>query len=386
MRLLDSDTCVHSEAEPAMEWIAGHAGPWLALIWAPVLLIAPLIDAIAGREPDRAGVLIGIGVVFAVTVWLPFRPPRSRRWWGSEMVYGALLALCTFYLVFFEADRESIFPILAIAAAVAIRQHWALSLITALAVSGAFAAGAGEGSLDAGVFLGVATFMAGTGIFVIHYLVRVIADLTQTRERLAASAVADERLRFSRDLHDVLGHTLSLIVVQAEAVRRLLGRDERAAAAHARDIETIGRQALNEVREAVTGYRALRCAEELANAKSALSVAGVRLSMSQPPPGLSVSIDSLLGRIVRESTTNVLRHAYADRCVISITSDRGAVRIEVSDDGTSARGLDSVTLGNGLIGLRERVQALGGDFAATPTDAGFRVAASLPALVSSRAH
>jgi two-component system sensor histidine kinase DesK len=380
MKILDDETCWQSEPEPALEWIAKHPGPWFALAWAPVLLIAPLIDAIAGREPFRAVFLLVVGVVFAGTVCVPFRVRRSHRWW-AEIAFAALLALCTLHLVLFNADRGFLFPLLAIAAALAVRQHGALSLISALAISGAFAAGAGEGSLDAAVFLGFATFMAGTGTFLVQYLVGVIADLTEARERLAESAVAEERLRFSRDLHDLLGHTLSVIVVKAEAIRRLLRLDVRAAEAHAGDIETIGRKALTEVREAVTGYRSVSYREELANARAALSAAGIRLSVSQLPSGLSASVDSLLGWIVREGTTNVLRHADAQRCTISITvtSDEEAVRIDVADDGTATKATLPLVLGSGLLGLRERVQALGGELLASPTDSGFRLSASLPA-------
>lgn len=378
MTILDDDTCWRSEPEPALKWIVNHPGPWFALAWAPVLLIAPLIDAIAGREPIRVVFLVVVAAVFIGSICLPFRVRRVHRWW-AETAFGALLALCTVHQVLFNADREFLFPLLAIAAALAVRQHAALSLISALAVSGAVAAGVGERSLDAAVFLGFATFMAGASTFLVQYLVIVIADLTDARERLAESAVAEERLRFSRDLHDLLGHTLSLIVVKAEAVRRLLRVDERAAEAHADDIETIGRKALTEVREAVTGYRSVSLREELASAVAALSAVGIRVIVPQLPSELSASINSLLGWIVREGTTNVLRHADARLCTITVTGDEESVRIDVTNDGTRTLSMRPLELGSGLLGLHERVAALGGDLVAAPTDSGFRLSASLPA-------
>ena len=374
---LDDAARVDARPEPVIEWVARHPGPWFALVWAPVLLIAPVVDSITQRDLTRAGFLIVIAAGFASTVWLPFAIGRVRRW-RTEIVYVGLLSLCTLYLVVFRSDRDFLFPLLSIAAAVAVRRHWALSLVSALTISGAIAAGVEAGSLDTAVFLGFATFMAGVTTFLVQYLIGVVADLAEAQERLAESAVAEERLRFSRDVHDLLGHTLSVIVVKAEAIRRLLRADAGAAEEHARDIEAIGRKALSEVREAVTGYRSVRYRDELANARAALSAANVRLSVSSLPRGLDATVDSLLGWIVREGATNVLRHASAQNCTIAITSDDAVVRIEIADDGRPANASPLMIFGSGLLGLRERVEALGGRLSGTATDAGFRLTATVP--------
>ncbi|MEU8298852.1 sensor histidine kinase [Micromonospora sp. NPDC048909] len=364
--------------EPAFAWVARHPGPWFALIWAPVLLLAPVVDSLADRQVLRTAHLLLLGAVYALTVRLPFRAGlRGRR--TPEVALLVLTVLCTAYLVVWRTDREFVFPLLAIAAAVAVRQRGALGMIASLTISGAVAAGLESGSLDVALFLGFSTFFAGVGTYLVQYLVGVVGELTRTREQLARVAVSEERLRFSRDLHDLLGHTLSVVVIKAEAIRRLLGRDPEAATEHARNIETIGRQALTEVREAVTGYRSVRLREELANASTALSAADIRVAVTPPVVELDAQVDSLLGWVVREGATNVLRHAGATSCHITVTSDGEHASVEVVDDGRGRAATD----GSGLRGLRERVEDLGGELTATATPSGFRLAASVPAQARS---
>ncbi|MDG4825778.1 sensor histidine kinase [Asanoa sp. WMMD1127] len=353
------------EREPTLDWLARHPGPWFGLIWAPVLLIAPLVDAITGGQPGRAGYLVALAVAFTLAVL------RRGTW-----AFVGFTALCTGYLVLWHTDRQFVFPLLSIAAALAVRQRWALGLVTSVTISGAVAAGIEARSLDTGLFLGFATLVAGVATFLIRYLVGVVAELTETRERLAVAAVAAERLRFSRDLHDLLGHTLSVIVVKAQAVHRLFDRDPPAAAEHARDIEAIGRQALTEVRETVSGYRAMSLGEELANARTALAAGNVRAEVSPAPATLAGQVDALLGWVVREGITNVLRHAQARTCRIAVSVDDEVARVEITDDG---HGDPGGAPGSGLRGLRERLEAAGGALTTTSTAGGFTLSARVPA-------
>ena len=367
----EAPDCV--ESEPAMAWVVRHRGPWFALVWAPLLLVAPIAGAVADGQFLRTGCLLLVGAVYAVTVWLPYAPaPRSRR--RAQLALLALAVLCTVYLVTWRTDREFVFPLLAIAMAVAARPRWALGLIGSLTVSGAVAEGLETRSFDAALALGFATFFAGAATFLVQYLIGVVDELTRTREQLARTAVVEERLRFSRDLHDLLGHTLSVVVVKAEAVRRLLRRDPAAAAEHAHDIETIGRHALTEIRQAITGYRTVRLGEELANARTALSAGNIRVDITPPVTTLDSEVDSLLGWVVREGTTNVLRHAAASDCRIAVTADADTATVEVLDNGRGGPTGD----GSGLRGLRERVEEAGGVLTATATPSGFRLAASVP--------
>ncbi|WP_235834752.1 sensor histidine kinase, partial [Actinomadura logoneensis] len=190
--------------------------------------------------------------------------------------------------------------------------------------------GSGAGSIWWG------TVSASTVTAIVIRLFSVIALLREAREELAHAAVAEERLRFSRDLHDLLGHTLSLMVVKAQAVRRLAERDPALAAAQAADIEQVGRQALTEVRQAVSGYRGRGLAAELDHARTALADAGVRAVLRRSGGPLPPDPDALLGWVVREGVTNVIRHSGAERCVITVRNDGSEASVEISDDGRGA--------------------------------------------------
>ncbi|GAA1018114.1 hypothetical protein Aple_089740 [Acrocarpospora pleiomorpha] len=224
------------------------------------------------------------------------------------------------------------------------------------------------------MFSGWGVFVAGLIPWIIVQLWDTIHELTETRKELARVAVSEERLRFSRDLHDLLGHTLSVMVVKAEAVRRLAPGDGEAAARQAADIEQIGRQALAEVRAAVTGYRGRGLDAELATARDVLADAGISLRVQTSAVRLPPETDALLGWAVREGVTNVIRHSAARSCQITL-SDTGGLELEILDDG---QGAPEPVEGNGLGGLRERVEAAGGRLAVAGAS-GFRLRVTVPA-------
>ncbi|MFG2042405.1 sensor histidine kinase [Dactylosporangium sp. NPDC048998] len=225
----------------------------------------------------------------------------------------------------------------------------------------------------------VGTILSSLLVGAIRRMGRLIHELRHTREALAEAAVAEERLRFSRDLHDLLGHTLSVIVVKAEIVRRLAERDPAAAAAQAADIEQVGRRALVEIREAVTGYREIGLTAELTRAKGALSAAGIAADVLRTADPLPDSADRLLAWVVREATTNVVRHSGARHCEIAVTIDDGAASLRVTDDGDFAATAAPPPPGNGLRGLTERLDAAGGTLETGPRPGGgFALTARLP--------
>jgi len=173
-------------------------------------------------------------------------------------------------------------------------------------------------------------------------------------ERLAAVA---ERERIARDLHDLLGHTLSVIVIKSELASKLAERDPGRAAAEIRDVEQISRKALKEVREAIHGYRGERMAQEIENGRKALAAAGVTLEADLAPLGVEPEAEQALALAVREALTNVLRHARARRCDVRVERTPDAVRVVVQDDGIGGREHE----GAGLSGMRTRLAALGGE-------------------------
>jgi len=214
-------------------------------------------------------------------------------------------------------------------------------------------------------------------VFSVRQMVRLIRELRATQRALADTAVAQERLRFSRDLHDLLGHTLSLMVVKAELARRLAPSNPDAAAREAGDIEVIGRRALAEVREAVTGYRERILADELDGARAALTDAGIEPVVRVAGPSLPGPVDDVFAWAVREGVTNVIRHSGANRCTIELRRDGDRVELSILDNGR--RLPVAPDPGHGLRGLAERLDALNGTLRADPLAAGgFRLAVSAP--------
>jgi two-component system sensor histidine kinase DesK len=209
-----------------------------------------------------------------------------------------------------------------------------------------------------------------------RHLVSVNMELMEARDELARNAVAEERLRFARDLHDLLGHSLSLIALKSELAGRLAELDPARARAEMADVEDAARRALAEVRDAVSGYRQVSLAQALAEARSALSAAGITLRPPAPGEPLPGAVDAVLGWVVREATTNVLRHSGARSVTVDVRQGDGDVTLTVTDDGT---GRPAGVPGAGLAGLAERVEALGGLLAAGPAGgSGFRLSATLP--------
>jgi two-component system sensor histidine kinase DesK len=208
-------------------------------------------------------------------------------------------------------------------------------------------------------------------------LMETVDELHRTREELARAAVVEERDRFSRDLHDLLGHTLSVMVVKAQAVRRLAHTDPDQVVEHAADIEKVGRSALGDVRHAVDALRRPRLADELENARRALTAAGVETTVLGDELALPDEVDTAFAWVVREGTTNVLRHSAAAHCRIEL-ADGGELRLTVTDDGIGA----PTTLGDGrstgLDGLRRRLVATGGRLEVDPDVEGFRLTAVVP--------
>ena len=193
----------------------------------------------------------------------------------------------------------------------------------------------------------------------IHFgeLRRKDAALLAAQKEAQRHAAAAERERIARDLHDLLGHTLSVIVIKSELASKLADRDPQRAAAEIRDVEQISRQALKEVREAIHGYRGERMEQEIENGRKALAAAGVTLEAQLAPLGMEPAAEQALALAVREALTNVLRHARARRCDVRVERSDDAVRVVVQDDGIGGREEE----GAGLSGMRTRLAALGGE-------------------------
>lgn len=366
--------------------------PWL------LLGLGSFSNLVQGRTPNPWFGGIGLLVFNSLYVSVVFRSfvPAHRksaatRW---SLVGMGLMAFGLGGL--YGGSWLLFFPLFGLACGSVLRGRalaWVgVPLAAASGAIGAYHDGWGAITVAYGTFISMMVTAA------ILTLAETVMELRATRQELARSAVERERLRFSRDLHDLLGHTLSVIVVKAEAARRLGPRDPAAAMAQVSDIESVGRQALTEIREAVTGYREGSLATDLDRARSALTAAGIEPVVRQSGPPLEPWAEVLLGWVVREAVTNAVRHSAATRCVIAVDGSPERVRLTVTDDGVGTSTSTSTSTGasagagtgvqplpyggTGLKGLTERLAAAGGSLEAgpaqTPEGKGFQVTALLP--------
>jgi two-component system, NarL family, sensor histidine kinase DesK len=192
----------------------------------------------------------------------------------------------------------------------------------------------------------------------IHFAQRNQANrrLRMAQDEIEHLARVAERERIARDLHDVLGHTLSVVILKSELASKLMGHDPERAANEIRDVERISREALAEVRSAISGYRAGGLEEELARAASTLKTAGVAAECRSVHMALSPAQETVLALAVREAVTNVVRHANAKQCRLRLEPVDSNCMLEIQDDGLGGWQRE----GNGVRGMRERVEALGG--------------------------
>lgn len=363
-------------------------GTAFALAWLVMLFLELGSAAISrrglGPHPE---VVIGAIVAFAIVyAWYWTRVVyRDDNWRGMALAVGGMLAI-NLSLIFTIGDREAAlglsYNFIYVVVVLAFGLPWRAGSIACLLVA---AVTAGTNLLfapgDPGSAAGVAllVLLIGLGMVSVRQMIATIAELNTAREQMARLAVSEERLRFARDLHDLLGHSLSVIVLKSEVACGLLQRDPNQAAAAVEDIERVARGALHDVREAVAGYRKTNLVGELAGAREMLESAGISVRWDESAGDLPEEADTVLAWAVREGATNVLRHSRAREWMIKLERRNGSAVLEMVDDGLGDTAGASGELGNGLRGLGERVAALGGEMRAQPVKGrGFRLAVRVP--------
>lgn len=281
--------------------------------------------------------------------------PVIAHWseaWRWVWIAGLIGCIVVIGLVT-DGDAHPLYFTAYATAAIAMLIAWRKARI-AVTVLGLVALGASYVTADNfGVIMGLASIVLGWGLGTAFEGERMRRALDRAHQRTAVLAVAAERERIGRDLHDILGHSLTAIAVKADLAGRLVGRSDDAARAEIAALGVVARQALADVRATASGMREVRLTSELAAARSVLQAAGVECRVPSALPVLDEERSEVFGYVMREAVTNVVRHADATLCTIDV----GPSYVRITDDG---RGIRDGAQRSGLKGLAERVAAAGG--------------------------
>ncbi|HTU98306.1 MAG TPA: histidine kinase [Solirubrobacteraceae bacterium] len=365
------------------------------MVWL-LFIVVPVIDAITNTGSTREHIFAIAGALAftAAYVMLVITWTDQQGYRRSLMLAGVMLVLaCVLTIV----DRPSwgfLFTYCAASLGLVVGSDLGMPAVVVCAAAAFGAVVAGGGS--AGTGAGFAASAVGIGLLLV--LLRDLRlrnlELCEARAELALSVVTAERERFARDLHDLLGHSLSVIAIKAELAGRLMKLDPERAAAEVADVEGVARESLREVREAVSGYRQPTLEKELEGARVALSAAGIAAEFERAPVALDPEVEAVLAWAVREGATNVIRHSGATHCQVRVRAGLGDAAVEVVDDGEGPAcrrevgeggegggvGEAGAVTGHGIIGLSERAERLRGRIEAggLPDGTGFRLAVSIP--------
>lgn len=389
-----------AEALVASSGISFHFWRLYQQFWLLFCLLFPVVSLV--REPQspvRLLLALAALVFFAASyTWLMWPHPassaaRSRSQSRSSFVlFTALIALVVVLSLTYGVAFLWLFIGVSAIAGVLLPVRRAFMVVTVLIflplVISLWING-GVASVDWLQLIPLMLLVRALGLDMIGMtrLSGALRELHTTQEELARLKVEEERLRMSRDLHDLLGHTLSLITLKSKLAGCLVEQEPVRAAQEIREIEGVARQALREVREAVAGYRQPRLANEVDRAHQLLEAAGIACSLEYTELELPAALDAALAWVVREGVTNVIRHSHARHCVIQIDRDHNTVCARVINDGDLRERSSSAQVreGLGLSGLTERVTSLGGCIEAgpvlTPGKTGFRLCVKLPVEV-----
>ena len=350
------------------------ANLWLLFLLFP--LLSALATEIAGWRKIAVVVVI---VLFAAAHSLGYRRmirselgldvhvERSDSRWGGlagrEMWFGAMVALTILGVVIGGWSMLGVTPFLVSYGFFNFEWRAGVLVFVATMVAVVIPPAIG-GVLDELWFFPIIVASVGVGAALVGFSEERVAERAVFEKQLALS---DERQRVARDVHDVLGHSLTAVILKGQVIDRMLDRfdpddeDDQQLVASARDqlaeLDTVSRRALAEIRSTVGGLRSADLGDEITAARAVLADAGVTLTVTGDAEHVPDGLRPVLGWVVRESVTNVVRHAHASHCEIALGNGNDATVLQVIDDGTGLSGDE----GNGLSGLRERVEAAGAE-------------------------
>lgn len=328
-----------------------HGWPfYMPLAYFGFFFLQPILDRVGLRQ----WLFTAIGTIVFVVLYLGVLWTENKPWQLAGL--GAMVLVGTAYAPF--NGGASCFFIFAAALLPYV-------LETDFAVLGSIAVILAVAGLEtwwlhlSGWFLfyscALSVVVGGTNIYFAQRT-RMYRKLEIANEEIEHLAKVAERERIARDLHDVLGHTLSVIILKSELAGKLMDRDPERAKAEIADVEQTSRAALADVRSTIRGYRAHSLEAELKQARATLETAGVTVKAESEEVRLTPAQESVVALVVREAVTNVVRHARARNCHLKLAPVNGTCRIEIHDDGRGGGAVE----GNGLRGMRERIEALGG--------------------------
>lgn len=332
----------------------GNLAGWLSVVVTLLFALAYLgVFLVLRLRPD-------VGQAFRA----PLR--ASLRW---TIVLGMItLGVLDCLLVGQPATATAVYVAVVAMICLPAGRAWAVAIIVALSTyAGTHVVPGWQPDVD--VLFG--TLVAALAVWGISQAINRNVEVLATREENARLALADERNRFARDLHDLLGHSLTVITVKAELAGRLFDLDPERARAEVADLERLSRDALTDVRRAVEGYRELTLPGEIARARTALAAAEIEAELPGSVDDVPTERRELFAWTVREGITNVIRHSGARRCSVRLTP----VAVEIRDDG---HGSCPAASGNGLAGLRERAAAIGATVVTEVLEPGFSLRVSVP--------
>jgi two-component system, NarL family, sensor histidine kinase DesK len=365
------------------------AAGWRSLLF-PGIWLVYLIQTTGGVEDHSDGAVSAVGyaivAVFGASYLFAIRATRRdfgvpwhrRRYW-RWFVLMVVLTLAEIPIAHEDAFVMLVFITVLVMAGFAFAGHGgaAITAIVAMTAAAAFLPAAIP-AWDTGIdwTMALTLPLVALAMFGFFTILRSNRELSLARAEVARLAAENERSRIARDLHDLLGHSLTTVTVKAGLANRLAGRDPGRAAREIGEVERLTRSALADVRAAVEGYREITLAGELASAHEVLRAAGID---AQAPRGVDV-VDpahvELFGWVVREGVTNVVRHSRARTCTIALGPDW----LEIADDGRGDR--VPAPAGSGLAGLRERVAAAGGTVLVGAGPRGWRLRVDMDGAVT----
>jgi two-component system, NarL family, sensor histidine kinase DesK len=351
------------------------------------LCLVALLDILSGTPsgPDVLRAVTAMGAL--LTLQLYFLSPQARR--SSTRVRVGLLGiqLLLAFLPFlsFKQTWVALPGFAAGSAGLLLPLPYSVLTFGLVVFANGVIQAAREPEAASVAYTTVSTVLTGLIVYGLSRMSALVQEVYGARTALARMAVTSERVRFGRDLHDLLGYSLSAVVLKSELARRLVDRNPSRALVELEEIGDISRRALADVRIVASGYRQLSLEAEAESARSVLAAADISVAMEVVPCVLPDPVSTVLATVLREGVTNLLRHSKAECCEIMVSMHDDRVRLLVANDGAPAQPLDDFSHGgSGLGNLSDRAGALGGVLSASRTEDGwFRLRAELPVGLTS---